>query len=549
MTDPKTLQEIAEKARIFARAHFDDDIEPSCETLLDHHERLTTDRKLVTRLRPRYIASLAFFEGYAKAIEDLSAKAPEQADIGIVKPPPPPPPPVAPIPFEFPTENEIEAAWYEKMWRENKKGDFGYKLASGVVELFRKRLGDPIADLQSKRSRIEELEKRIETDTAHYAYMAEQRQNVLNDLAKELTEANEKLSEKNIDLGSKRARIRELEKQLEQTEAERIAMKEDRDRALAGVRAWEARTGETQPRIVEAKLNAPMPTDKEIVDFMVRHIYTDVNGPIEAERSISKLEGDADSLRRTVRHWSGSLAEACAIKLALMHFMKHSIDDAPANEVQKNEREQHEQTTTVFDPGIPSTGSEERTALIFLDNEERKYWDCMSLMLARKGDASPQSIASAADEMVEERRKRMCKGKMMASDPIEVAKEVHGRMLKLGHGCTWSKRDGRIYVSVWDGPTLLSALNIDESIANGQTSKEMVDLLLAHPPKRDEHDSGVTDELLSEAAGYANEIFNEPQSDKDLRDARHAIELRQFGQWSSTVRDYVNGALRKSCKA
>lgn len=53
-----------------------------------------------------------------------------------------------------------------------------------------------------------------------------------------------------------RARITELEAERATTEAERLAMRKERDEALARVRAWETATGETSPRIVKARLEA-----------------------------------------------------------------------------------------------------------------------------------------------------------------------------------------------------------------------------------------------------------------------------------------------------
>lgn len=63
------LQEIADKACIFDHAHFDDDTPPTAESILTNHERLPSDRKLITRLRPRYIAALGYFEGYSDAVD------------------------------------------------------------------------------------------------------------------------------------------------------------------------------------------------------------------------------------------------------------------------------------------------------------------------------------------------------------------------------------------------------------------------------------------------------------------------------------------------
>jgi hypothetical protein len=77
MTDTKIqLQEIATKACEFDQAHFDDDTAPTVEALLSNHLRLPADRKLITRLRPRYAVALGFFEGYVRAKEDVIQAVP-----------------------------------------------------------------------------------------------------------------------------------------------------------------------------------------------------------------------------------------------------------------------------------------------------------------------------------------------------------------------------------------------------------------------------------------------------------------------------------------
>ena len=58
----------------------------------------------------------------------------------------------------------------------------------------------------------------------------------------------------------------------------------------------------------------------------------------------------------------------------------------------------------------------------------------------------------------------------------------------------------------------------------------------------------VTDELLLEAARFANKENNDPEHPNDIATARESIARSATDTWSTLVRAYVNGAQRSSRK-
>lgn len=483
MNDPKTLQIIAEKACQFDQAHFDDDVPVAVESLLANHERLPADRKLITRLRPRYAVALGFFEGYTKATEDLASKSTSQTNIGIViKPPPPPAAPPAPNELRMEIDDE---------------------LAQAAAEYANDEEGFPTTARD-----IDEVRDAMKAGKGWHAVV--------------------------------RSFVHGAQWQLSRIE-----------NAHAG--------DDPTMHFPPAFDRAPMPSDREIVDLICRTVYADRNiADGEFLNSVVKmLDNDPDGLCRTIGLYSGMRAEACAIKFALLHFRDRLV--GPANKVQNAERTQYETTirqkneriaeleaqlkdeienlnetarenvklandaselrASVFGyfqnehrsnpsslaarnhlrslvglPSIRSTTpvvavskpeSEAGNAIVFHDDAECDYWKEMSYVLAAKKDTTSRSVATAADEMVEERRKRLS---------VHVASETGTR------------------------PAIIGVPTANE----------------------------ITDELLLEAARFANKENDDPEHNSDIVSAREAIALSATDAWSVFVRGYINGAQRSS---
>jgi hypothetical protein len=534
MNDPDLLQRISNEAIAFDRAHFDDGIDPVPETMVEHHLRLTTDRKLITRLQPRFAVALGFFEGYAKAIEDAAKVVPEDRvhlaswlreafrgassgsenaknldaliailndpkNIGIVvKPPPPPPPPIVPsAPNELRTEIDDELA------------QAAVHVANDLLDRPRSLARDLPDDMVCVRRAVAERGTR--------------EMGTWEDLA--------------------------------------IAFVEGALWELA--RIENAHAGDEPTMRFPPAFDPPsMPSDSQIVDLICRTIHADHNFSEQKIHNLNKaLDNDAESLRRLIGMYTGSIAEACTVKFALLHLLSSS--NQPANECSDSERAQYETTIaqqkarieeleakylqkkgdyktamevisdlhvalrsfalptnpkalaaelsrrqkemeklpdevqpgsgilyidednkvmfrgslgqeTVV--GSPESAIDSPTPLIFRDESERDFWDEQVHTLNRRGDRSPSDVARAADEMVEERRKRM------------------------------------------------------PSVATNCAA--------------------ISDELLLEAAAYANE-FCELKSDRtDLQNAKSAMNGNMVValRWSNAVRSYVNGAIRKARK-
>ena len=601
MTDPKTLQDIADKACIFDVSHFDDDTPPTSDTLVSNHERLSFDRKLITRLRPRYAVALGFFEGYAKAVEDnetvriehrreieIMEKDREESErslaehakqleaeiatlvkerddkttewmaaqtaldnektahrqtstelgaikdaaryvahnvllhgsvpgvdrwkdilestrrmvdavdrndpknIGIVKRPPPPPPPAAPIADPYP--------WTGKVY-----GFDCYVDRAGFVQIWNgEKLVEPSDSVESgaRRLAIVELVARFD------AY------------------------DKTL--------IEPMREALAQSEAERSAMKEERDRALARVRSWEARTRETEPRIVQAKLEKDKPiandelstdVDDELAQAAADHA-NDFKGKSSLPRDCQLVRIAVGMEDDACSHWDDRVAGFVEGARWQLNRMENVAGEDPPNVHELREEngqllrkiEWYEaQFRTIFgltadckiqgavyakdgdptstyrdgcsDPiAVVRQSNESKrdrslapTPIVFRDNDERSYWDSMTLVLARKGDTTSQSVASAADELVEERRARM---------DIRIVSETAVRTAIIGF------------------------------------------------PKKEEP----SDELLLKAATYANAILEKSQGsdEREIECARAAFDDRQcLARWDLVARAYIDSALAK----
>lgn len=544
--DPKTLRLIADKACIFDRAHFDDGNVPDPETFLRHHETLKTDRKLITRLVPRYAVALGFFEGYVQAMSerepslsrdavlmDLSrtreriaslaafANATEVRDtaaklvqdsidkimksdsaidvdsiarnlvselsemendsrvvgedserarerraarvkeriesIGIViRPPPPPPPPAAPpMPNEISDElvraavDFANATIGKQPWDRGDDLDYartaivdnrGFSFWTTAARQF-------VHGARWQLSTFHEWIRRTTEQAAEWRDAAEK------------CEAERMQYEKTIKL--QRAKIAEYEAQLARV-----------DKTHAG--------DDPTMHFPPAFDRASMPSDEEIARFVRCDLYK-LGEDHESISRIADLLGKGSTyLFNTIQDESGSDAEACAIKLALLRFMPHAKEDSNgAGKLYVEDGKVMFQGSSgrATNLGSPEGENEPAAPLVFRDENERDFWDEQVHALNRRGDRTSSDVASAADEMVEERRKRM---------PMEA-----------------------------DRPETIPT---------------------------------PSDELLLEAARYADtETGRDTLNDEtQLKHAKDAMDNRFDFEWHRICRHYLDGALRKS---
>lgn len=401
MNDPKVLQIIAEKACQFDRAHFDDDVPVVFELLLANHEQLPQDRKLITRLRPRYAVALGFFEGYAQAVNVESAtKNNFRHAIGAK-----------------PEENVFEALG-------RMQGEFGRKiedlkderdkLQTKLAEAERTgaehaaQLEDEIRALVAERDRykreatesksvvkligywrdvaqsntigegfrdglescVKDLERAIEEDESKNQTnigivikpppppppAAPPPPNELRtEIDDELAQAAVKYANAFMQLGSSSDDLRNAKSACSDSSGSLKTWLESHwafviNGFVHGAR-WQlsrienAHTGNAPTmHFPPASDRASMPSDCEIAELVCRTIYSGTETSEAFIRRIAdEIKGDdPESIRRKVVATYGSVSEVCAIKFALLYFRDRLV--GPANEVQNAERTQYETT-------------------------------------------------------------------------------------------------------------------------------------------------------------------------------------------------------------
>jgi hypothetical protein len=476
MTNRKTNEEIAELSCQFANYYFDDGAIPLPTSLLAKQSEIQADRKVLTRLVPRFVAAHSFFSGYAKAVED-----------------------------------EIDGLHVTM--------SLGGKInGKPTMNYLRELLG---------ATRTEGLISAVER-------VAKERDELLSRVVTTNVPTDEQIREW-VDRNGYPKQFREgtfdtlsLDKCLMKFKAE--FMLKTAEQANIGI------VVKPPPPPPPPAAPAPMPNEipEEVAFHAARYAHEQTKESYEF-RPISHIAAARSSVfdgiellsqwgciargyikgamefRGIDRTTINTLQEAAKVREGVNAQLHAQIDELrgrlnaqsddvhtddnqtmyhpPANEVQNSEREQYEQTIRLQNETIAATAAQaaewrdqlERRdeRLIFRSDDEREYWDSMTFMLARKGDTTAQSVSNAADEMVQERRARM---------PQQVKQEP-------------------------------------------------------------EQATEVTDELLSEAATYANERYQFNSTTSDVWKAREALKGQEEGMsWYDGVRDYVAGAIRKARK-
>jgi hypothetical protein len=351
-----------------------------------------------------------------------------------------------------------------------------------------------------------------------------------------------------------------------------------------------------------------MPSDREIAELVCRAIYTwHKYTDDDIEHVVNVLNCEREDLRRKIGMFSGSTAEACAIKFALLHFRDRLV--GPANEVQNAERTQYE--TTIRQKNERIAELEKRSApdpIVFCDLVEARFWDKHTHVLASKPNATSQSVATAADEMIEERRKRL--PSVATSNVVQRAMAVADLLRKQDMHVAAVNRivDGKSRSAIAFGHEQTTLVFVDrprhDRMQTEDVADEVVDsyeLSRQHVvdlPAESDEIVGLTnrivdledtiewvqkrlakmlgredlplvgesldaieiaiaqkeydDELLLEAASFANasERFTSPDDrlpkSKELEHAKKAIREDHTSTWYRVCRAYVNGALRSS---
>lgn len=344
MNDPKILQLIAEKACQFDRMHFADGCDPEPDTMLRHHEKLETDPKLITRLHVRYAVTLGFLEGYVLAIEDgnelrrerdeLQTKLAEAERTG------------ADHAAQLEDEIRTLVAERDRYKREMTESKSVVKLIGYWRDVAQSNtIGEGFRD--GLKSCVKDLERAIEEDESKNdpknigivikppppppPPAAPPPPNELRtEIDDELAQAAANHANKVHGYGS----VHDDSKQA------REALTYDNPAGWAiPVQSFVYGAQWQLSRIENAHAGddptmhfppafdrAPMPSDREIAELVCRMIYTWTDDDIE--HVVNVLNCEREDLRRKIGMYSGSTAEACAIKFALLHFRDRIVGSA-----------------------------------------------------------------------------------------------------------------------------------------------------------------------------------------------------------------------------
>ena len=300
MNDPKILQLIAEKACQFDRMHFADGCDPEPDTMLRHHEKLETDPKLITRLHVRYAVTLGFLEGYVLAIEDgnelrrerdeLQTKLAEAERTGAD--------------HAAQLEDEIRTLVAERDRYKREATESKNQANIGIVIKPPPPPPPPAAPPPPNELRTE-IDDELAQAAANHANKVHGYGSVHDDSK----QAREALTYDNpagwaIPVQSF---VYGAQWQLSRIE-----------NAHAG--------DDPTMHFPPAFDRAPMPSDREIAELVCRMIYTWTDDDIE--HVVNVLNCEREDLRRKIGMYSGSTAEACAIKFALLHFRDRIVGSA-----------------------------------------------------------------------------------------------------------------------------------------------------------------------------------------------------------------------------
>lgn len=526
MNDPDLLRRISNEAIAFDRAHFADGIDPAPKTMVEHHLRLATDRKLITRLQPRFAVALGFFEGYAKAVEERSERAPNVVTDELLLEAAT----AASNGYGIYAESMKLLGLTEKQKREVGLGEhtWGYVVLGYVAGALRK-----MKEPEPQNIGIVVKPKPPPPPPPPVAIVApnELRTEIDDELARAAANYANGNATDTIEDDMRKVRYALTRPYYEHAGWYRSAVDFVEGALWELARIENAHVGDEPTMYFPPAFDrVSMPSDEEIARFCVlwinphtshvtairaaiAHFIEVANRPVNEcsdsdrlryEITIAQQRAQIEELKAKYLQKKGDYKTASDVisdlHVALRSFALPTNPKALAAELSRRQKEMeklpdeaqpgsgitylNEDNKVMFRgssgqetvAGSPESAIDSPVPLVFRDEGERDFWDEQAHALNRRGDRLPSDVAHAADEMVEERRKRM--------------------------------------------PSL--ATNC----------------------------AAISDELLLEAATYAN-AFCELKSDRtDLQNAKSAmngntvVELR----WSNAVRSYANGAIRKARK-
>jgi len=366
MTDPKTLQDIVEKAAAYANHHFRDDVTVAPDVVtrsLSDHEG---DPYRVARVRPKFIAATSYALGYRDAVDAAIAKFAEQTNIGIVKkPPPPPPPPAAPIPSAEEIGSWLATGQALADCNPMYSDEVVRKGYEYVSEQLRARFGGMEALQANAIPSDEEIAKFVRCNL----YGSQE------DHASILMITNL--------LGNSSTYLLNTVRDESGSDAEACAIK-------LAITHFASRQPSTKKAV------APNEVSTEISDELA-----------QAAADYTNRFFQGGDLTTSDVHAAMAIVVRTKEEFAMAGF----VDGARWRQAVRTREifadgTRPEKPAATFPDGSPLLRTLLPNPIVFRDPSELAYWDAMTIKLAGKGDTTSQSVASAADEMVEERRAR-----------------------------------------------------------------------------------------------------------------------------------------------
>jgi hypothetical protein len=535
MTNRKTNEEIAELSCQFANYYFDDGAVPLPASLLAKRSEIQADRKVLTRLVPRFVAAHSYFGGYNDAQNEFSNQlaSAQESERSVCE-------------HAKQLEAEIEAM---KKERDELRLHIASITSPSLEDV--NRLAD-IAHAEYKRWKhgwhgvvtaiVVELAKSNQANIgivvkppppppppAAPAPMPNELRPQIDDVLQKVR--CEVLSRSFLrHEGSEWFDIKSLDQAIEKAAQEHIG---------------DDLTMCHPPPAAPVRVGESVPTSNEL--------STEIDCELaRAAAEYANRIGDDTPHVQDVRF----VKEAIDGESGYMDDWNRDVCAFVAGARWQNDVRTRETFKDGTYPEAPKDIAVEETnpeRLIFQSDDEREYWDSMTFMLARKGDTTAQSVSCAADEMVYERRAR--KQNEGVGNVVQRAFGVVDLLRQQGIEVAAVNRmvDGQSRVGIAFGHEQRHIVYIDRprhaKMSITDIAESVADVF-AEMSKKPEQATEVTNELLHEAAIVANKSnIGFPPIDMDgVRDALNR-SMNDRSAMADFAVGYVRGALRTARKS
>jgi hypothetical protein len=566
MTNQKTPEEIAELSCQFANYYFDDGAVPLPASLLAKRSEIRADRKVLTRLVPRFVAAHSYFGGYNDAQNELfdrlaSAQESERSVCEHAKQ----------------LEAEIEVLKKERdelrlniasitspsledvhrladiahvEYKRWKQGWHGVVTAI-VVELAKSNQANigivvkpppppppPVAPAPMTNELSTEIDDELAQSAADYANLVSPNTRLpglMNDVHDAKTAVSHSVTGSWSD--AVRSFVAGTRWQLAQIERTHVGeYLDENDKSIptdAHLQAMKEYVSSKTPDIAALK-DLDWPDLAVAVTNMVGEAF--LGGARPNGESMAAREALVDMAERL---GCGSLNTTMAVE-QLMQQIGEYVEYLREYQPKKH----------VHSSLCSCTPTE---PIVFRSDDEREYWDSMTFMLARKGDTTAQNVTSAADEMVYERRARMPSvgTENVVQRAFDVANLLRSKGIQVAAVNHMVDDQSRTGIAFGHDQKHIAYIDCPRHVEMSITDivVDMLGDVFAEMSKGPEQATEVTDELLLEACRFVADMRGK-QEPFTVEQAKRAL-VRAFDERSipeDWIVTYVGGALRKARK-